>query len=245
MSDTQAHTETSGDCAECGRAIEGFRFCPDCGQNVNVGQFRLSVLLSTFFSMLTGLEFPLLRTTVDLLWRPGFVADAWIRGRRRTYASPMKFCLITGVIITLALRLFESPTQVLSQDLSAFEKAMVVAVTKYFAFFAMAVLVPLALVMGATSWLLKAYRSPLEWYALGLYVIGLSVVLQLVFGLLQPLLPLPTQIAGMLPILLYVYGAWGFGNKGTRARSALACLLAFVISIGLMFLVQVGVYYTR
>ncbi|MEL6110834.1 MAG: DUF3667 domain-containing protein [Planctomycetota bacterium] len=238
MSEPKAPTKSTRDCAECGRKMVGYRFCPECGQDVNIGPLKLSVILSAFFSMLTGLEFPLLRTTVDLLWRPGFVADAWIRGKRRTYASPMKFCLITGVLITLTLRLVDAPTQVLAEDLSAFERGMVVAVTEYFAFFAMALLIPLALVMGLTSWLLKAYRTPIEWYALGLYIIGISVILQLLFGVVQSFAPMLPPVAGSFPILLYVYGAWGFAANGQRARSALACLLSFVALIGASLLMQ-------
>ena len=176
--------------------------------------------------MLTGLEFPLLRTTIDLVWRPGVVAEAWSQGKRRTYASPIKFCLIAGVVITLVLPMLNARPIAPGRLLGAIEEFITRSATNYFAFFAMVVLIPLALTMALMS-RLRAYRSPLEWYALGLYVIGISVVLQLVFAVVQLTIPGIPPVAGTFPVVFYLLGAWGFAEHGKRLRSLLACLLGF------------------
>ncbi|MEO1526185.1 MAG: DUF3667 domain-containing protein [Planctomycetota bacterium] len=231
-------SDTRGNCAECGNSIEGVAFCPICGQDAKVGPLKFSVMLTGFFTMLTGLEFPLLRTSLDLLWRPGFVAAAWIRGKRRTYASPIKFSLVTGVVVTLGIRMVVGELTIPNNGVSGFERFLVVAATNYFAFFAMGLLLPLAILMGLMSRLLGVTRSMLEWYALGLYVIGISVALQVFCGAVVSILPGIKPLSGMIPIIYFLLGAWGFSHPGERWRSIATCVLGFVSLFSVALLIQ-------
>lgn len=238
---SSAERRTSLVCAECGHPVDGFRYCPHCGQDTSVEPLRIGSLVSSFVGSLTSFEMPLLRTTAEALWRPGTVASSWIEGKRRTYASPMRFCIVTGIVVALALRFFLGDAITPAREsLNDLQRFLSTAATEYFAFFAMVVLVPIAIALGVTSRLFRVERSTLDWYALGLYVIGISAVLQLVYAAIQFVIPSLPNVSGTFPLVWYVIGAWGFGKDGKRIRSVAACLAAIGLLLGSLVLLQLA-----
>jgi hypothetical protein len=89
-------------CPECGVALAG-DFCHACGEKRPQSR-DLSVrhFFSEAAQELTSVEHSKLFHTVRaLLFRPGFLTNEWIGGRRRRYLKPLNLCL--GI---LALNLF-------------------------------------------------------------------------------------------------------------------------------------------
>lgn len=97
-----APPEAPGVCPECEEALVG-DFCHRCGEK-GLGARDLSVrhFFSEAAQELTSVEHSKLFHTIRaLLFRPGFLTNEWVAGRRRRYLKPLNLCL--GI---LALSLF-------------------------------------------------------------------------------------------------------------------------------------------
>jgi hypothetical protein len=92
----------AGTCPECGTALVGDH-CHGCGEKrPEARDLALRHFFSEAAQELTSVEHSKLFHTVwALLFRPGFLTNEWLAGRRRRYLKPLNLCL--GI---LALSLF-------------------------------------------------------------------------------------------------------------------------------------------
>ena len=97
-----ASAHDDGGCPECGTALVG-EHCHGCGEKrPEARDLSLRHFFSEAAQELTSVEHSKLYHTIRaLLFRPGFLTNEWIAGRRRRYLKPLNLCL--GV---LALSLF-------------------------------------------------------------------------------------------------------------------------------------------
>lgn len=91
-------------CIHCGAEVTS-RFCPECGQRVDVHRITLRDSLRDFWLQVSGLDGMFFRTLRDLTLRPGFVAREYIRGVRVRYFGPISyfFFMITLLLLWLSL----------------------------------------------------------------------------------------------------------------------------------------------
>jgi hypothetical protein len=89
-------------CPECETALVG-DYCHHCGEKrLNARDLSISHFFDEAAQELTSVEHSkLLHTIFALLFRPGFLTNEWVAGRRRRYLKPLNLCL--GV---LALSIF-------------------------------------------------------------------------------------------------------------------------------------------
>ncbi len=92
----------SDHCANCGSPIEG-AYCIECGQKHLRGRLAVRPLIKDLLQRLTNLERGLLRTTVDMFRRPGYVARDYVSGKQRPYTSPLAFFLIGTALQLVSL----------------------------------------------------------------------------------------------------------------------------------------------
>lgn len=92
----------AGGCPECGTVLVG-DFCHGCGEKrPEARDLSIRHFFSEAAQELTSVEHSKLFHTIwALLFRPGFLTNEWIAGRRRRYLKPLNLCL--GI---LALSLF-------------------------------------------------------------------------------------------------------------------------------------------
>ncbi len=226
-------------CLQCGCIVHS-RFCPDCGQRADVGPLRLGGVLSEAFVSVIDLELPILRTTKGLLRAPGRTAANWLDGQRKGYTNPVKYCVIIGILLTLLLRLrlTEGAAVELEGDgggqatysLGRFSE-------EYIAFLLMVLALPFAPIAGFLSRLFKVPRSAIDWYALLLYCLGISLLLQLLIGLFSVS---AAGLASLLPLVFVLWGAWQFAGPEARWRSLATAILAIVFWIVLATALQEG-----
>ena len=84
----------AGICPECGTLLVG-DFCHGCGEK-RPGSRDLSIrhFFSEAAQELTSVEHSKLYHTLRaLLFRPGFLTNEWVAGRRRRYLKPLNLCL--------------------------------------------------------------------------------------------------------------------------------------------------------
>ena len=112
--------------------------------------------------------------------------------------------------------------------------------TRYFAFFCLVLLAPLALAMTAIGRRFGLTRTGLEWYVLGLYSYGMGAALQLVLHLAALAMPEAGQSGAMLwiefaiPPALFTWGTTAMVERGRRTVAVLTSIAAHAAVLALL-----------
>ncbi|PAP76794.1 DUF3667 domain-containing protein [Rubrivirga marina] len=244
-------------CLQCATPLVG-AYCHACGQHESVAdRLTFRSLWRDFRKRRLNLDRGLFRTLLDVVRRPGAVADAFVEGRRQTYTHPITLLFVVYAVYALLLSVIGDRVDGMMMDqferqlaarpvddaeLAAFMDAYLDGVIEAFhlfytygAYFAVFMILPFAL---ACRWLLgDRGRTLAECAVLGAYI-EVAVVLpsMLVFTPLSA--ALGNQWIGSAGLLLYVgYAAWsarGFFDRrlSTAALSAFSMVLALVVYFG-------------
>ncbi len=87
-------------CLNCDAEVAE-KHCPVCGQRADVRPITFRNLVSGAIEHVLDLEKPLVRTTLECLWKPGVVAARYCDGRRQRYSNPLKFLVIWAAVMLL------------------------------------------------------------------------------------------------------------------------------------------------
>ncbi|MEZ4884615.1 MAG: DUF3667 domain-containing protein [Chitinophagales bacterium] len=88
-------------CPNCGHIFAentANNFCPDCGQENVDSNVSFGELLGDFVSNYLSLDSKLFRTLPRLLFFPGFLTNAFNKGKRITYLRPIRLYLFMSVV---------------------------------------------------------------------------------------------------------------------------------------------------
>jgi hypothetical protein len=94
--------ERSPNCTNCGAAVSG-KYCSVCGQRVEYHLHSLRDFLSEAVEVLTHADSRLWRTLGPLLFRPGFLTQQFLAGRRASYLPPLRLYLVLSVLFFLVV----------------------------------------------------------------------------------------------------------------------------------------------
>ncbi len=96
-------------CANCGAPLAA-EYCSRCGERrLERGQLRLSAFARSALEEVTDLEHSkLLRTFRTLIFAPGALTSAYLRGRRRSFVGPVKIYLVIFALSFLLYSFFKS-----------------------------------------------------------------------------------------------------------------------------------------
>ena len=203
----------SKSCLQCDAPLAGL-YCAKCGQSAAVGPLRVREILADVFGSILDLQLPILRTTKGLLLAPGRTAAEWVDGKRSNYTNPIKYCVIIGVLFTLMIRMRFADQAAVQTDANSATYTLSSLAQEYIAFLVMVLAVPFAPIAGLLSRVLKVERSATDWYALFLYCLGISMLLQMLIGFFSRT---AAGIAGVLPIVFLLWGSWQFARPPGRA----------------------------
>ncbi|WP_417870955.1 DUF3667 domain-containing protein [Winogradskyella sp.] len=85
-------------CQNCEEQFEkGFKFCPHCGQKTNE-ELTLGVLFYNTISNYFSFDARFLKSFIPLMFRPGYLAKEFIKGKRLLYLHPAQMYLFIAVI---------------------------------------------------------------------------------------------------------------------------------------------------
>jgi Protein of unknown function (DUF3667) len=85
-------------CQNCEKPYkEGFQFCPHCGQKTN-DELTLGVLFYNTISNYFSFDARFLKSFFPLVFRPGYLASEFIKGKRLLYLHPAQMYLFIAVI---------------------------------------------------------------------------------------------------------------------------------------------------
>lgn len=85
-------------CKNCGIEHKSFyKFCPECGQKINEN-LTLGVLFSNTISNYFSVDARFFKSFLPLMFKPGFLAQKFVEGKRLTYLHPAQFYLFVSVV---------------------------------------------------------------------------------------------------------------------------------------------------
>lgn len=85
-------------CQNCEEPYEeGFEFCPHCGQKTNE-ELTIGVLFYNTISNYFSFDARFLKSFIPLMFRPGYLAKEFIKGKRLLYLHPAQMYLFIAVI---------------------------------------------------------------------------------------------------------------------------------------------------
>lgn len=85
-------------CQNCDSVLEEkFEFCPHCGQKAN-DELTISVLFYNTISNYFSFDARFLKSFVPLMFRPGYLAEKFLQGKRLLYLHPAQMYLFISVI---------------------------------------------------------------------------------------------------------------------------------------------------
>ena len=87
-------------CLNCGFLVE-HNFCPVCGQENMPSRVAFGALMRDAWDDLVRIDAKLLKTLVPLLFKPGFLTQEYVAGRRVRYLSPFKMYLVISALFFL------------------------------------------------------------------------------------------------------------------------------------------------
>jgi hypothetical protein len=91
-------------CANCGAAVAD-TYCGRCGQRVEHHLHSLREFLGEATEVLTHADSRVWRTFIPLLFRPGFLTQQFLQGRRASYLPPFRLYIVLSVLFFLVISL--------------------------------------------------------------------------------------------------------------------------------------------
>ncbi len=94
------HLRSEKNCLNCGAYVEE-RYCSRCGQENLETKESVRHLISHFFSDLTHYDSKVFTTLKDLLFKPGFLTNEYLAGRRTSYLHPIRMYIFVSFLYFL------------------------------------------------------------------------------------------------------------------------------------------------
>ncbi|MDT0632585.1 DUF3667 domain-containing protein [Rubrivirga sp. S365] len=258
--------ERDVDCLQCGAGRVG-AYCHACGQHESVAdRLTFRSLWHDFRVRRLNLDRGLGRTLLDVVLRPGYVARAFVEGRRQTYTHPITLLFVLYAVYAVVAGLLDEPLQAVMRaqmeaqmpagdemtsemdDVVSVMSEVVRVLYTYGAYFSVLVILPFA---GLLRWLLGDRGRTVAEYAVFAAYVEAAVVLPSAL-VLTPLMALTgLSWIGMLSFVLYlVYAVWGVAqfvddrHPGTLALAGLSMTVALVFYFGLFMVAafSYGIY---
>ncbi len=232
-------------CLNCGAALTD-RFCAHCGQSINTKRIAIRSMAKDVLDHWFDLEQPMIRTVINLTWRPGWVASQYAEGKRRSFTNPLKFTLVTialsfvvfdlvGFNVAAALSTNEQEVSDAPDSAKMIVQAVNRAVefsSQYETIFTFLSLPLFAFALRVLFW--GQQRNFAEYFVLSTYAAGLTNLVQLVLGL--PLVmafgPPWFRMIGLCTTIFFVIAACQFCTGNIFFRFLRVCIATVFFYIG-------------
>lgn len=201
-------------CLNCGDLLTG-AYCTGCGQAASTRRLRVKQILGDAVAQLFNLDSKVPRTVIGLARDPGRVVREYVDGRRTSYVSPLRYCLIVVaamLVLYVALDINVVDVTVTSSDPDAdvqqqIDELRIEVVRIVNARLNLVIFLALPLLGLVIRWLFRrSGRNYAECMAYVFYAMGQVFLLGIPFGLLRPVAP---QASVILRVLLQVgYLTW-------------------------------------
>lgn len=102
-------------CLNCGTTFAG-NYCPRCGQHRNIQRYRFSSILRKLAAAFFNIDHGFRRTLVELIYRPGYLIDDFLRGKRVNYFQPFQTLFVLAALYLMTVQLVDPSALVKKTD---------------------------------------------------------------------------------------------------------------------------------
>lgn len=102
-------------CLNCGAAIEGANYCPNCGQVNDTRRLTFGELIGESLSNFFAVDGRIFRTIAGVFLRPGRVAQEFAAGKRMRYMNPVRFYFVASLLLITSIQ-FSRDATILNAD---------------------------------------------------------------------------------------------------------------------------------
>jgi hypothetical protein len=207
-------------CKNCGRQSEG-KFCPDCGQPMEVHRITFHHLLHDVVHLFTYIESGFLYTLKMLATRAGHMQRLYMEGHRAKHQKPFSIFFICASALALAVFIFFKISQPTDETAGVYYKFL----NHYFVLFHVFLLPFYAFV----TWVLfkKSHYNYAEILVLAMYTSSFMFLLLIPINALNVLgyqhSTKPIEI-----VLLSAYNIWTFMNFFNKTSKWAVVLLSII-----------------
>ena len=110
VSDSSEHV-----CTNCGALAPG-AYCPECGQSTRERLPTFTQFMREATGRYLAFDGKLWKTLVPLLFRPGFLTQAYLAGKRKRFIGPARLFLISSLVLFAVLRFAAESMDILELD---------------------------------------------------------------------------------------------------------------------------------
>lgn len=227
-------------CLNCGQDVSG-RYCSACGQKTETVRYAIRSLLGECCHAIIHFDSNLIRTAIRLSTRPGSFIRDYLFGKRKNYASPLKYLILVltlNVAVTFLLnKPALAPVVVESWQNDLILKQVTTLLTHLIFFVLM---LPFAATLKLCT--ARSGYTFVEYYCFFLYMASHSILvfilIQLVMRLFGVVLDGPPEgiLWSTLFILFYFWFSLDF-LRGVQKRIPFRIVISYVT--GVLFLIVI------
>lgn len=111
-------------CLNCGTHYTG-NFCPRCGQSRNTEHYRFSSVFRHIASAFFNIDNGFCRTLLELIYRPGYLINDFLRGKRVMYFRPFQTLFVLAALYLMTVQLID-PDALIEPESPAYNKTATV-----------------------------------------------------------------------------------------------------------------------
>jgi len=93
-------------CRNCGNKYTG-NYCNRCGQSKKIARFSFRYIIRNALGGISNIDNGFWRTLIELLYRPGYMINDFIRGKRVHYFRPFQTLFVLAAIYILLVQLID------------------------------------------------------------------------------------------------------------------------------------------
>lgn len=101
---SKKNSSTTTTCQNCGNTYTG-NYCNRCGQDSKTGRFSFRYIIKNALGGLSNIDNGFWRTLIELLYRPGYMINDFIKGKRIHYFRPFQTLFVLAAIYILLAQL--------------------------------------------------------------------------------------------------------------------------------------------
>jgi hypothetical protein len=234
-------------CANCSAAIlPGQNYCPNCGQKSCIPRLTLHEIGGEFTHALVHVDRSALSLVVQLLVRPGVVAQEYVLGKRKRYFGPFGF-LAVSVAFTSAVIAISGFQAVTTNDPNRLADFLQHHVNLMF-FAAVPLLAAFSRLLGIRNRYNYAEYLVLTSYTAAMHILFFAVVVVPIWYVLRSDTVFLTRFFYVIQLVGPLYFAYGMYQflPGRRFSSAIKGLLASVLTTASMqgMVTVIGLFYS-
>ena len=89
--------DSINNCSNCDTELQG-EYCHNCGQSAREYKTSIKQLIHDFFSSYFTIDSKLFRSIIPLLFKPGFLVNKYLAGKRVSFIRPLRMYLFSSLV---------------------------------------------------------------------------------------------------------------------------------------------------